>query len=125
MINQRRSNWTPVIVSNFGNPADEIFGCQASSALHPAYTDGFLGEASNDFDPKAERQSRSSFFNRGRPRACAAGGHRLRHLRSGEVNCPYSELNNRSGQRESGDGDYTMFRGALSASKARVHRKSI
>jgi hypothetical protein len=57
MINQRRSNWTPVIVSNFGNPADEIFGGQASSALHPAHTDGFLGEASNDFYPKTERQA--------------------------------------------------------------------
>jgi hypothetical protein len=62
MINQPRSNWTPVIVSkeivsNFGNPADEIFGSQASSALHPAYTDGFLGEASNLIDLRAQRQA--------------------------------------------------------------------
>ena len=57
MINQRRSNWTPVIVSNFGNPADEILGSQAAAALHPACTDGFRGEASSHFDPKAERQA--------------------------------------------------------------------
>jgi hypothetical protein len=57
MSNQRRSNWTPVIVSNFGNPADDSFGSQASSALHPAYTDGFLGEASNHFDPKTQRRA--------------------------------------------------------------------
>jgi hypothetical protein len=56
MINQRRSNWTPVIVSNFGNPADEIFGSQAATALHPAYTDGFL-EGSNLIDLKAQRQA--------------------------------------------------------------------
>ena len=57
MINQRRSNWTPVIVSNFGNPADDSFASQASSALHPAYTDGFLVEASSHFDPKTQRRA--------------------------------------------------------------------
>jgi hypothetical protein len=59
--------------------ASETRGSQASSALHSAHTDGFLEGASNIFDLKNSAPNRSSFFNRGRLRTGATGGHRLRH----------------------------------------------
>src|SRR5260370_6266307 len=57
MKNWGGCDWRRVNVANFGKPGDDSFGSQASSALHQASTDGFLGEASNHFDPKTQRRA--------------------------------------------------------------------
>jgi hypothetical protein len=53
MTKQRRSSWTPVIVSNLGNQAEDAFGRQ-SSALRDTYIDEFPEGASKTTQRQAD-----------------------------------------------------------------------
>ena len=53
MTKQRQSSWTPVIVSNLGNQAEDAFGRQ-SSALHDTYMDEFPEGASKATQRQAD-----------------------------------------------------------------------
>jgi hypothetical protein len=66
MTKQRRSSWTPVIVSNRGNrtegdkkvgQAPDSIAAPAFSALHVTYVDGSLEDATKVLDQKSQRRA--------------------------------------------------------------------
>ena len=57
MTKQRRSNWTPVIVSNLGNQDGDVFRRHTSSASYVTYIDEFHEDASDFFDQKTRRRA--------------------------------------------------------------------
>ncbi len=55
MTKPRRSNWTPVIVSNLANQDEDVFRSHTSSASYVTYIDEFHEDASDFFDLKTQR----------------------------------------------------------------------